>query len=60
MHQKLISDIEEKIDPDTKDKFLLTFNNKVRAIANEKNQIEKTPDHKVFGFLEQLNDVQIF
>jgi len=53
-------DIEEKIDPDTKDKFLLTFNNTVKAIANEKNSIEKSPDHKVFGFLEQLNDIQIF
>lgn len=57
---KVDEDIEEKIDPDTKDKFLLTFNNTVRAIANEKNSVEKTPDHKVFGFLEQLNDVQIF
>jgi hypothetical protein len=57
---KVDEDIEEKIDPDTKDKFLLTFNNTVRAIANEKNSIEKTPDHKVFGFVEQLNDVQIF
>lgn len=53
-------DIEEKIDPDTKDKFLLTFNNTVKAIANEKNNIEKSPDHKVFGFLEQLNDIQVF
>jgi len=53
-------DIEEKIDPDTKDKFLLTFNNTVKAIANEKNSVEKSPDHKVFGFLEQLNDIQIF
>lgn len=53
-------DIEEKIDPDTKDKFLLTFNNTVKAIANEKNSIEKSPDHKVFGFLEQLNDIQVF
>lgn len=57
---KVDEDIEEKIDPDTKDKFLLTFNNTVRAIANEKNSVEKTPDHKVFGFIEQLNDVQIF
>jgi len=57
---KVDEDIEEKIDPDTKDKFLLTFNNTVRAIANEKNSVEKTPDHKVFGFVEQLNDVQIF
>jgi len=38
----------------------LTFNNTVKAIANEKNSIEKSPDHKVFGFLEQLNDIQIF
>ena len=53
-------DIEEKIDPDTKDKFLLTFNNTVKAIANEKNSIEKSPDHKVFGFIEQLNDIQVF
>jgi hypothetical protein len=57
---KIDEDIEEKIDPDTKDKFLLTFNNTVRAISNEENSIEKTPDHKVFGFLEQLNDIQVF
>ena len=49
---KVDEDIEEKIDPDTKDKFLLTFSNTVRAIANEKNSVEKTPDHKVSGFLE--------
>lgn len=53
-------DIEEKIDPDTQDKFLLTFNNTVRAIANEKNSVEKSPDHKVFGFVDQLSDIQIF
>ena len=57
---KIDEDTEEKIDPDTKDKFLLTFNNTVRAISNEKNSIEKTPDHKIFGFIEQLNNVQIF
>ena len=53
-------DIEDKIDPDTQDKFLLTFNNTVKAIANEKNSVERSPDHKVFGFLTQLNDMQIF
>jgi hypothetical protein len=53
-------DIEDKIDPDTQDKFLLTFNNTVKAIANEKNNVERSPDHKVFGFVSQLNDMQIF
>ena len=57
---KIDEDIEDKIDPDTQDKFLLTFNNTVRALTNETNSIEKSPDHLVFGFLNQLNDVQIF
>lgn len=57
---KVDEDIEEKIDPDTQDKFLLTFNNTVKALSNEKNSVDKTPDHKVFGFLSQLNDIQIF
>ena len=57
---KIDEDIEEKIDPDSQDKFLLTFNNTVKALSNEQNSIDKTPDHKVFGFLIQLNDIQIF
>ena len=57
---KVDEDIEEKIDSDTQDKFLLTFNNTVKALTNEKNSVDKTPDHKVFGFLSQLNDIQIF
>lgn len=57
---KIDEDIEDKIDPDTQDKFLLTFNNTVRALTNESNSVEKGPDHLVFGFLKQLNDVQVF
>ena len=57
---KMDEDIEEKIDPDSQDKFLLTFNNTVKALSNEKDSVEKTPDHKVFGFLSQLNDIQVF
>ena len=57
---KVDEDFEEKIDPDTQDKFLLTFNNTVKALSNEKNSVDKTPDHKVFGFLSQLNDIQVF
>ncbi|MDA0677773.1 MAG: hypothetical protein O3B34_00950 [Bacteroidetes bacterium] len=57
---KIDEDIEEKIDPDSQDKFLLTFNNTVKALSNEQNSIDKTPDHKVFGFISQLNDIQIF
>jgi flagellar motor switch protein FliG len=57
---KIDEDIEDKIDPDTQDKFLLTFNNTVRALTNETNSIERSPDHLVFGFLNQLNDVQVF
>lgn len=57
---KIDEDIEEKIDPDSQDKFLLTFNNTVKAMSNEKNSVEKTPDHKIFGFLDQLNDIQVF
>jgi flagellar motor switch protein FliG len=57
---KIDEDIEEKIDPDSQDKFLLTFNNTVKAMSNEQNSIDKTPDHKVFGFISQLNDIQLF
>lgn len=57
---KIDEDIEEKVDPDSQDKFLLTFNNTVKAMSNEQNSIDKTPDHKVFGFISQLNDIQIF
>lgn len=57
---KIDEDIEAKIDPDSQDKFLLTFNNTVKAMSNEKNSVEKTPDHKIFGFLTQLNDIQVF
>lgn len=57
---KIDEDIEEKVDPDTQDKFLLTFNNTVKAMSNEQNSIDKTPDHKVFGFISQLNDIQLF
>jgi len=39
---------------------LLTFNNTVKAMSNEQNSVDKTPDHKVFGFISQLNDIQIF
>ena len=57
---KIDEDIEEKVDPDSQDKFLLTFNNTVKAMSNEQNSIDKTPDHKVFGFISQLNDIQLF
>jgi len=60
MLNRVDEDIEDKIDPDTQDKFLLTFNNTVKAISNEKNNVERSPDHKVFGFLTQLNDMQVF
>lgn len=57
---KVDEQLEDKIDPDSQDKFLLTFNNTVKALSNEKTSVEKTPDHKVFGFLTQLNDIQVF
>lgn len=49
---------EERLDTESMDKFLLTFNSTVRALSNEKFALssEKT---NVFGFLEQLSNYQI-
>lgn len=49
---------EERLDTESMDKFLLTFNSTVRALSNEKFALssEKT---NVFGFLDQLSNYQI-
>jgi hypothetical protein len=49
---------EDKLDPDSMDKFLLTFNSTVRALSNEKLAF-KDEKQNVFGFLNQLSNYQI-
>lgn len=49
---------EEKLDPESMDKFLLTFNSTVRALSNEKLAF-KDEKQNVFGFLNQLSNYQI-
>lgn len=49
---------EDKLDSDSMDKFLLTFNSTVRALSNEKLAF-KDDKQNVFGFLNQLSNYQI-
>lgn len=49
---------EEKLDPESMDKFLLTFNSTVRALSNEKLAF-KDEKQNPFGFLNQLSNYQI-
>lgn len=49
---------EDKLDPESMDKFLLTFNSTVRALSNEKLAF-KDEKQNVFGFLNQLSNYQI-
>lgn len=49
---------EDKLDSDSMDKFLLTFNSTVRALSNEKLAF-KDEKQNVFGFLNQLSNYQI-
>ena len=48
----------EKLDVESMDKFLLTFNSTVRALSNEKLAF-KDEKQNVFGFLNQLSNYQI-
>ena len=49
---------EDKLDSESMDKFLLTFNSTVRALSNEKTAF-KDEKNNVFGFLDQLSNFQI-
>lgn len=49
---------EDKLDPESMDRFLLTFNSTVRALSNEKLAF-KDEKQNVFGFLDQLSNYQI-
>lgn len=49
---------EDKLDTESMDKFLLTFNSTVRALSNEKLAF-KEEKQNVFGFLNQLSNYQI-
>ena len=49
---------EDKLDAESMDKFLLTFNSTVRALSNEKLAF-KDEKQNVFGFLNQLSNYQI-
>jgi flagellar motor switch protein FliG len=49
---------EERLDAESMDKFLLTFNSTVRALSNEKLALPAEKNN-VFGFLDQLSNYQI-
>ena len=51
---------EEKIDPASIDKFLVTFNSAIKVLSRKKNsEKSEIKGGKVFGFLEQLTDSQV-
>ena len=50
---------DEKIDSNSIDKFLVTFNSAVKVLSNSKSEDTEIKGGKVFGFLEQLSDNQI-
>jgi hypothetical protein len=51
---------EEKIDPSSIDKFLVTFNSAIKVLSRKKDSDRsEVKGGKVFGFLEQLTDSQI-
>jgi hypothetical protein len=51
---------EEKIDPASIDKFLVTFNSAIKVLSRKKNSDKsELKGGKVFGFLEQLTDSQV-
>ena len=58
MLNQIDSPEEEKLDVESMDKFLLTFNSTVRALSNEKLAF-KDEKQNVFGFLNQLSNYQI-
>ena len=58
MLNQIDSPEEDKLDAESMDKFLLTFNSTVRALSNEKLAF-KDEKQNVFGFLNQLSNYQI-
>lgn len=50
---------DEKIDSNSIDKFLVTFNSAVKVLSNSKGEDVDLRGGKVFGFLEQLSDNQV-
>ncbi len=50
---------DEKIDSNSIDKFLVTFNSAVKVLSNTKGEDVDLRGGKVFGFLEQLSDNQV-
>lgn len=52
---------EEKIDPQSIDKFLVTFNSAIKVLSNKRSADSslELKGGKVFGFLDQLSDSQI-
>ena len=50
---------DEKIDSNSIDKFLVTFNSAVKVLSNSKSEEVDLRGGKVFGFLEQLSDNQV-
>ena len=58
MLNQIDSPEDDKLDAESMDKFLLTFNSTVRALSNEKLAF-KDEKQNVFGFLNQLSNYQI-
>lgn len=50
---------DEKIDSNSIDKFLVTFNSAVKVLSNSNSEDVDLRGGKVFGFLEQLSDNQV-
>ena len=50
---------DEKIDSNSIDKFLVTFNSAVKVLSNSKSEDIDLRGGKVFGFLDQLSDNQV-
>ena len=56
---KLDSPLDEKVDPQSIDKFLVTFNSAIKILSKRQDVDIDFKGGKVFGFLEQLSDPQI-
>jgi flagellar motor switch protein FliG len=50
---------DEKIDSNSIDKFLVTFNSAVKVLSNSQSDTTEIRGGKIFGFLDQLSDNQI-
>ena len=56
---KIDSPLDEKIDPQSIDKFLVTFNSAIKVLSKKEDNEVEFKGGRVFGFLEQLSDPQI-